>query len=190
MHWETTERRLHQPIEATDATMAALRDGYGLCQGFGTTRTKQPSQRQPGFIIFCFQGRAQTPSEVVGQHMQTRQRQQDMQWSTRTRRASGASAKRMCASGSGDHIHCAWREGWAPPSSKQGASPCEYQDVPRICEAIVCRWFAHTLAWRTPYRFLEVHAVLQVLHFGLRLRLRKDPKHDQTRSHVCKSHSC
>jgi hypothetical protein len=31
--------------------MAALRDGYGLFQGFRTTRTKQPSQRQPVYNV-------------------------------------------------------------------------------------------------------------------------------------------
>jgi hypothetical protein len=55
---------------------------------------------------------------------------------------------------------------------------------------LICRWFAHTLAWRSPYRFREAHAVLQALHFRLRLLLRKDPNHDQTRSHACKSYSC
>ena len=106
MHWEIAERWTHQPIG--EATMAALRDGYGLFQGFRTTRTKQPSQRQPRFIMFCFRG-----SNPLRSGRSPRCRLCSANRTGNCSRAPGARQEQVPSA-------CARvrREGWAPPSSK------------------------------------------------------------------------
>jgi hypothetical protein len=108
MHWEIAERGVDQPIEAS---MAALPERYGL---FRKTRTKPSKHKTTGRRILKLKQQGSgmalhTRSEWSVSAVQTRAsdstRQPDVQSLARTRRTSGASATRRCASGSADHIH-------------------------------------------------------------------------------------